>query len=192
MKITKEQEEVILSLARESISFGASHRTIKTIDLQGYSPDLQEERATFVTLKKTGHLRGCIGTIDAIRPLALDVVQNAYAAAFRDSRFPPVEAEEVDQLGISISILSPRTAIHFVDEDDLLQQLRPGTDGLVLQDRYYCGAFLPVMWDTFRDPKVFFTHLKIKAGLPKDYWSDSIQVTRFMTEFYLKSDKAGG
>jgi len=120
--------------------------------------------------------------LEARRPLAEDVVQNAFAAAFGDPRFPPVTEPEVDKLDIHISVLSPLEEMHFASEADLLRQIRPGIDGLVLEDGPYRGTFLPAVWESLPDKRDFLRHLKIKAGLPPDYWSNTLRVWRYTTE----------
>ena len=120
--------------------------------------------------------------IEACRPLVVDVAENAYSSAFRDHRFPPLTAEELEGLTISISILTPREPVPHSSEQDLLQKIRPGIDGVILQDGHYQGTFLPVMWEQLPDPVEFLTHLKIKAGMSPNYWSDDILVTRFTAE----------
>ncbi len=127
-------------------------------------------------------MRGCIGTLEAFRPLAEDIAHNAYAAAFQDPRFPPVDASEVDGLDIHLSLLTPAEPMSFQSEQDLLVQLRPGVDGLILAEGGRRGTFLPSVWEQLPEPAQFLEHLKLKAGLPKTYWSDSIRVFRYETE----------
>lgn len=141
----------------------------------------RDNGAAFVTLKKAGQLRGCIGSLSAHRPLAEDVSENAYAAAFRDPRFPPLRSEELDGLEISISVLTPPQRLSFASEQELLAQLRPGVDGLILTEGGRRGTFLPSVWESYPEPAVFLRHLKMKAGLPPDYWSDTVSVERYET-----------
>lgn len=139
-------------------------------------------RATFVTLEILGKLCGCIGTLEAIRSLAEDIAHNAYAAAFRDPRFPPVRQWDIERLDIHLSLLTPAEPVSFTSEDDLLQQLAAGEDGLILEEGLRRGTFLPSVWESLPNPRTFLQHLKLKAGLPKDYWSDSIRIYRYRTE----------
>ena len=151
---------------------------------RGKIPDeLKEERATFVTLTLDGNLRGCIGMLEACRPLAEDVAKNAVSAAFCDPRFPPLSREEFDDLKISISVLSPPEEMAFSDEADLLEQIRPGVDGLVLQEGFRKGTFLPSVWEELPDKEIFFEHLKLKTRLPAGYWSDTLRVSRYSAEY---------
>lgn len=147
------------------------------------SPELMEERATFVTLEIGDQLRGCIGMLEACRPLAEDVAENAFAAAFRDPRFPPVSPTELDDLEISISVLSPPEEMVFSSEEDLLEQIRPGIDGLILQDGFRKGTFLPSVWEQLPKTEAFFEHLKLKADLAPGHWSDTLRVFRYTAEY---------
>jgi AmmeMemoRadiSam system protein A len=145
---------------------------------------LQALRATFVTLHENGQLRGCIGTLEAHRTLVEDVAENAFSAAFRDPRFAPVSAVERDQLDLDISVLSPATPMQFDSEQDLLSQIRPGIDGLVLEDGPYRGTFLPAVWEQLPEPLDYLHQLKRKAGLSADYGSPGLKVSRYVTESF--------
>ena len=178
----REHQQVLLDLAKKSILHGLQTGTPLAIDLSGLPPELQALRATFVTLHKRGELRGCIGVLKAVRPLAEDIAENAFAAAFRDHRFPPVTADEFDQLVIHLSILTPPEPIVFSSEADLLAQIRSGVDGLIIEEGARRGTFLPSVWETLPNPKQFLRHLKQKAGLPADYWSETLRVYRYQAE----------
>lgn len=183
MLYTDNERRELLRIAKESIRQGLATGKPLTVDATRLAENLQAERATFVTLHKGGELRGCIGTITACLPLAEDVAQRAYAAAFDDPRFPPVSAGEVEKLDISISILTPPEPMAFVSEEDLLGQIQPQVDGLILQAGYHKGVFLPSVWESLPDKREFLLQLKRKAGLPADYWSDTVRVSRFHTEY---------
>jgi uncharacterized protein len=146
--------------------------------------ELREERATFVTLTIGGRLRGCIGMLEACRPLAEDVAANAVSAAFEDPRFPPLTEKEFEKLEIHISVLSPPEELLFSSEEDVLSQIRPGIDGLILRDGHHRGTFLPSVWEELSEKEHFWAHLKLKAGLPTNYWSDTVQVFRYTTEYF--------
>jgi hypothetical protein len=169
----------ILRVAGASIRYGLAKGKPPAVDIKSFAADLQPERATFVTLKKAGKLRGCIGTVTAHRPFVEDVVQNAYAAAFRDHRFAPLQADEAKDTAVSISLLGKPKAIKFADEADFLGQLRPHIDGLIIRDGDQRAVFLPQVWDDLPDPKIFLSHLKRKAGMHEDHWSDRFQAWRF-------------
>lgn len=184
MSLSIEHHRVLLHAARESVSFGMKTGRPAVVDASLYDEPMREHRATFITWKRFGELRGCIGGLEATRPLIEDVVLHAFAAAFNDPRFPPVAVHELLDLRASISILSPHEVMTFKDEDDLLAQIRPGVDGLLLEDPAINarGTFLPVVWESIPDPRAFMMHLRRKSGLPDDYWSDTLRLSRYTTE----------
>jgi len=182
MKI--EHQKLLLRIAREAIAQGPSARNAAVRLPKDLPAELMEQRASFVTLERDGRLRGCIGMLEACRPLAEDVARNARAAAFEDPRFPPVSKPELDALDIHISVLSLPEEISFSSEADLLRRIRPGTDGLILREGYRCGTFLPSVWEQLPEKEMFLAHLKLKAGLPADYWSDTLQVSRYTAEYF--------
>lgn len=182
MLLTKPQQTVLLTLAWESIAQGLKTGKPLGIDPAAYPPELMEPRATFVTLEHRHQLRGCIGMLEAIRPLAEDVAENAFAAAFCDRRFLPLAEHELDDLAVHISILSPAEEITFNSEFDLLGQLRPNVDGLILQEGTHRATFLPSVWESLHSPIQFLQQLKQKAGLPVSYWSKTIKAYRYTTE----------
>ncbi len=184
----REQRRQMLAIADRSIRYGLQHGRPPAIDIGQFYPALQEQRASFVTLKENGQLRGCIGSLEAYRPLALDVNDNAFNAAFRDPRFPPVGPGEVDRLDIRISVLTPPEEMDFIDQADLLRQIRPGIDGLILEDRGRRGTFLPSVWEELPDAADFLRHLKLKAGLPPEWWSPTLRVWRYRTEEFSAAD----
>lgn len=182
MSLTELQQNLLLTLARESIVQGLKTGKPLEIDLGAYSPELIVPRATFVTLERHGELRGCIGMLEAVRPLVADVVENAFAAAFSDRRFLPLADYELADLDIHISILSPAEAMTFRSESDLLSQLRPNIDGLIIKEGSQRATFLPSVWESLDTPEQFLRHLKLKAGFSADYWSDTLQAYRYTSE----------
>ena len=181
---TGEQRQVLLELAVGSIEYGLRHGRPLHIDEAGCPDWLREQRATFVTLEASGVLRGCIGTLRAHATLCADVTANAWAAASRDPRFSPLTAAELPGLKIHVSILGIPEKMTFTSEQDLATRLRPGIDGLILTEHAASGTFLPAVWESCPKPEVFLRHLKLKAGLDADYWSDSIEVSRYTTESF--------
>lgn len=180
--LSDSDREMLTGLAYASIRHGLEQGKPLRYDTDSDTPAaLLEPGACFVTLKKAGQLRGCIGSLEARRPLVADVCENAYAAAFRDPRFAGLSHEELDELELSISVLTPATEIEFDSEQDLLGKIRAGTDGLILTDAGRRGTFLPSVWEQLPEPTDFLRHLKLKAGLPADYWSDTIRVERYST-----------
>ncbi|MGR9073183.1 MAG: AmmeMemoRadiSam system protein A [Gammaproteobacteria bacterium] len=181
--LTKHNRELLLKTARESIRHGLKTGKPLPVIPSEFPLALQEKRATFVTLEKDGQLRGCIGMLEAQRPLIKDIAENAFSAAFRDPRFPPVGQDELEKLDIHLSILSPAQPLSFNSEKDLLGQLRPGIDGLILQEGARRGTFLPSVWKSLKTPEQFLRHLKQKAGFEQDYWSETVKVSRYTAEY---------
>lgn len=172
----------LLTTARGSIRQGLEHGRALQPVRDALPRPLIDHGACFVTLHLEQNLRGCIGSLEAYRPLIDDVAANAYAAAFRDPRFAPLHAREFDRLQLHISILTPAQPLAFTSEQDLLDQLRPGVDGLILEAGNRRGTFLPSVWESLPEPGVFFRELKHKAGLSADFWRDDLRVWRYTTE----------
>lgn len=174
-------KQQLLQLAGESIKKGLCGETL-SVRATDYPEPLRVLRATFVTLHVDAMLRGCIGTLEARQTLVQDVAYNAYSAAFRDPRFSTLTWPEYERLDIHISILSPPEPVEFASEEELLAQLRPRVDGLIIEEDYHRGTFLPSVWEQLPEPHEFLRQLKRKAGLPPDYWSSRIRVQRYVTE----------
>lgn len=165
----------LLILARNAIGrhFAAAPHPVAPL------PEFSALAATFVTLTQSGQLRGCIGSLEAHRPLAEDVAENAVAAAFRDPRFVPLPADEFLQTRIEVSLLETPRAMTCSDEADLLRQLRPDLDGLILRFGNHRATFLPQVWESLPEPRRFLHQLKLKAGLPADFWDQKIAFSRY-------------
>ena len=183
-ELTPQQQQKLLKVARESIQYGLQHRHAMSVDADAYGEQLQQQGACFVTLYKKGALRGCIGTLQPYQPLVSDVAEHARAAAFSDPRFPPLGPDEFVDIVISVSVLGKPSAISFSDEEDLVTQLRPSQDGLIFEDGGNRGTFLPSVWESLPEPRQFLQQLKRKAGLPVDYWSDSLKISRYTTQSF--------
>jgi AmmeMemoRadiSam system protein A len=183
-ELAPEHRRRLLTLARGSIRHGLDTGRPLVPDPADQPPALLVPRAAFVTLELGGRLRGCIGHLEATQALALDVSDNAFAAAFQDPRFPPLTERELAPLGIKISVLTPATELSFADETELLATIEPGIDGLILTDRGRRGTFLPAVWEQLPEPLDFLRRLKEKAGLPPDHWTDSLRVWRYRTESF--------
>jgi len=168
----------LLDLAWGSIRHGLAHGRPASAPAERPGR-LGRPGAVFVTLTRRGELRGCIGSPMAWRPLAEDIVDNAFKAAFGDPRFPPLRAAELGGLALSVSVLTPPVAMRFADEADLLAQLRPRRDGLIIEDGGARALFLPAVWEQLPAPRTFLAHLKRKAGLAPDHWSASFRASRF-------------
>ena len=184
---TEDEKETLLLIAYQSIQSGLDNRRPADIDVMAYPPRLSVKRASFVTLQAAGRLRGCIGSLEPRMSLVADVSRNAYAAAFRDVRFPPLQAGELATLSLQISVLGLPVPLEFDSETSLLAQLRPGFDGLILQERDLRSTFLPSVWESLPEPERFLGHLKLKAGLAADYWSATVRCWRYTTESFAAS-----
>jgi len=182
MSLNKDHQQRLLDLARSSIKHGLQTGYPLKINLADFPVELTEHRASFVTLHKNHQLRGCIGMLETTRPLAEDIAENAFLAAFRDPRFPPLADDELDNLEIHLSILTPAEPVLFTSEKDLITRLQPGIDGLIFEDGHRRGTFLPSVWEQLPEPEQFLRHLKQKAGLPPDHWSENIRIFRYRTE----------
>lgn len=183
MPLSPEDREYLLRLARETIARHLRGEGAPPVDLSALHESLACDGASFVTLTKHGSLRGCIGSLEARRPLALDVRENALAAAFHDPRFPPVRLDELGDLRIEVSVLSPPQPLLYTDADDLIAHLRPGVDGVVIERGWNRATFLPQVWEKLPDPHQFLQHLCVKAFLPADaYCSPDLDVFTYQVE----------
>jgi AmmeMemoRadiSam system protein A len=187
LEFTAAEKELLLQLAKESIVHGLIVEHPLHIELNNYPTRLLEQLACFVTLNLNGSLRGCIGHLEAVQPLVKDVVENAFSAAFHDPRFPQLTEPEMIGLEIDISILSPPHPMEFASEQDLLSQLRPGVDGLILKHGRHQGTFLPSVWSSLPDAESFLNQLKRKAGLESDFWSNDTLILRYTTDSFSDS-----
>ena len=179
-----DQGKILLPIARASIceTLGRTHEAAED------AAWLQEKAACFVTLMQNEKLRGCIGTLEAYRTLLEDVKNNANAAAFRDTRFSPLTSEELDITEIEISLLSPMQSLDFLNEQEALAQLQPGTDGVVFEFGRYRSTFLPQVWEQLPATKDFIAHLKNKAGLTPDFWADEVKLSRYTVSKWKERD----
>lgn len=171
-----EQGRTLLALARSALS---QHLGLEMQQEVTHEPWLDQAGATFVTLTRNQRLRGCIGSLQAHRPLYQDVQANAVAAGSRDPRFPPLSADELAQTRVEVSLLSPQEPLAFEREQDAVAQLRPGIDGVVLEFGSRCGTFLPQVWEQLPQREDFFRTLKAKAGLPADFWAPGVRLSRY-------------
>jgi AmmeMemoRadiSam system protein A len=177
--LAETHRQTLIEVARTSIEHGLCHQQPQAVVPGEFPQELREVRATFVTLHHDGALRGCVGTLEATRPLIADVAYHAYAAAFSDPRFQPVSWHEVEDLSLHISILTPWERLHFDSEESLLVQLRPYVDGLILEYGTRRATFLPSVWESLSDPEEFLRQLKLKAGIAADRLSGSVCAYRY-------------
>lgn len=173
---------VLLPLARTAIASALGRSGAQ----QEAAPWLSEPGASFVTLTHDGQLRGCIGSLEPRRPLGEDVKANALAAAFHDPRFSPLTEREFDAIRVEVSVLSPMQALDFSSESNARDQLRPGVDGVVFECDGRRSTFLPQVWEQLPDRTVFLAHLKRKAGLPSEFWSDKVRLLRYTVSKWVE------
>lgn len=169
-RITGEERQLLLGYARQALEESTAGKTLTPLDIDDLPARLQNKGASFVTLMCSEQLRGCVGSLEPVRPLVEDVRLNAVAAATQDFRFPPVRSDEVGQLSIHLSLLTVPVALDYAGPDDLLMKLRPGIDGVVLREGFLRATFLPQVWEKIPDPDLFLSLLSQKMGAPANYW----------------------
>ncbi|MCZ6579877.1 MAG: AmmeMemoRadiSam system protein A [Gammaproteobacteria bacterium] len=178
----------LLEIARQSIESGLNGGNMLRLDGQQLNGMLAAQLGTFVTLTRNEELRGCMGTLESSDPLAHTVVSCAFNAAFRDPRFAQLNTSEMADTRIEISVLSQMEPFAVTDRENLLSQLRPHVDGLLLEDGHYRSTFLPKVWEKIGAPREFLQQLLIKAGLSFDYWSETIRFQRYQTISFGEMD----
>lgn len=182
MSLNKPKQSLLLTLAWQSIAHGLKTQRPLNIDIADYPPEFAQPQASFITLKIAHHLRGSFGQLRPIRPLAEDICENAFAAAFCDRRHPALTDMELPELKILIDIVSPLEPLSFKTELDLVGLLRNHIDGLLLEEGSHHAFLLPKSWETYPAPMSFLQQVKQKAGLPATYWTKTIKAYRFTTE----------
>jgi AmmeMemoRadiSam system protein A len=184
---------VLLRIARKAIEGAVRGIPPKKIDLDSLSPKLRALRSTFVTLTLDGDLRGCIGALKATHPLAVDVQKHAIAAAFEDPRFPPVGRDEAEKLAIEISVLSSPESLEYSQPKELIEKLKPGIDGVILQSGFHRATFLPQVWAKAPEPIQFLEMLCIKAQLPGDAWRNQrVEIQTYQVMSFHEGDLQPG
>lgn len=176
--------DITLEICKKSILSGLNKKELMTAkDFDNLPQVFMEFGACFVTLEKAGELRGCIGSIIAHQPLIDDLIKNAHNSAFSDPRFEPLTLEEFEDLTISISLLTTPSKMDFKDEEDLLKQIVPIVDGIIIKDGQHQAVYLPSVWEQLQDKVLFLDSLKIKAGMPPKHFSKTFEAYRFRTEY---------
>ncbi len=185
--------DTLIALARHAIAgklgIAGSEDAVKETDIND-NGWLQETTATFVTLTMYGQLHGCIGSLEALRPLIEDVQANAVAAAFHDPRFSPLSRNEYDDVRIEVSVLSALEPVHAHNENIALSKISRDIDGVVFKYGTHQATFLPQVWDQLPDPQQFMEHLKLKAGLSADFWHPDVQLYKYQVSKYREQDRA--
>lgn len=169
-----EAGEVLIPLARAAIKEALGGEPTHPRDTPEW---LFEPGASFVTLTKGGALRGCIGSLEAGRPLIDDVRANAVAAALRDPRFPPLDATELERVTVEVSVLSPPSPLNVDGFAGAYGTLRPGVDGVILRvDARHSATFLPQVWEELPHPADFLSQLWLKAGVEPGVWHEGTRL----------------
>lgn len=168
--LTIEEKKALLQLARQALEQSVRGEMHKPVEATALPPRLREPGASFVTLTTAGALRGCIGALEPYQTLAEDVCEHAIAAALHDYRFPPVQPEELPFIIIEISRLTLPIPLDYATPDDLLSKLRPGVDGVILQDGMRRATFLPQVWEKVPGPADFLDNLCYKMGASPGLW----------------------
>lgn len=186
--LSAQSQHALLALARGSLAEGLPAGRAPSVRAEDHAPELREPGASFVTLLRRGHLRGCIGSLEAHRPLCVDVAHNAFAAATRDYRLPSVTPDELAELTLSISVLGSAQPVPATTREEAARQLQPGVDGVILE----CGAlratFLPQVWANFRDGHELLDALRDKAGLDRADWPTDARLWRYRTACFAEPD----
>ncbi len=179
--MTKDEKVYLLEAARKSIKNVGGEKS-ETIPSSSF-PIMNEKRGAFVTLEKNGSLRGCIGFVEAYKPLIETVWEMAAAAASQDPRFSKVVPGEVDSIEIEISVLSPLRQIKTPDE------ITTGEDGLLIKKGFYSGLLLPQVASRYRWNNIqFLEQTCIKAGLEKDEWKEGSEIYAFTAEIFSEKE----
>jgi len=182
-QLSSTEKELLLKIAREALEIGVIGGLLEPINLNKLPIGLQGEGVTFVTLTSCGNLRGCIGALEATRPLAVDVQHHAVAAALNDYRFSPVSQDELGEIIIEISYLTSPTPLIYDDPSDLVNKLRPGVDGVVIRDGKRRATFLPQVWDKIPETETFLNMLCQKMGSKPELWKQNrIEVFTYQVE----------
>jgi len=181
--LSKEERKYLLKIARKAIENAVNGKPIESIDLKIVPKNLKEIGASFVTLTKGGELRGCIGALEPSKPLVLDVQEHAIAAALSDYRFPPVSPSELSAIEIEISRLTIPEKLEYKSAEELLSKLRPGIDGVILQDGFRRATFLPQVWEKLTDKEIFLSQLCLKMGADPDLWRrKNLEIATYQVE----------
>lgn len=184
-RFDKRTRRVLRNIASASVACGLDSGKPRVPETDGLPLILQATGASFVTLRRRdGTLRGCVGRLEAYRPLAVDVAHNAFGAAFRDNRFQPLTPPEWIDCTVSIAVLGVPEPIAADEEQSLLDALRPGEDGLILEDAGRRGTFLPAVWEQLGGPQAFVQQLKRKIGWDADHWSPTMRAWRYTVESF--------
>jgi AmmeMemoRadiSam system protein B/AmmeMemoRadiSam system protein A len=183
--LSHEQGQVLVKLARQTVMERLGQKMADTLALDLTDMDFQLRRGTFVTLHINGQLRGCIGSLAARESIIDSVKQNAINAAFRDPRFPPLTAEELDAVDFEVSLLSEPQPLEYRDSEDLLNKLRVNVDGVIIRKGSNSATYLPQVWKQLPRPEDFLSHLCKKAGLSFNAWKKThLEVLTYQVQYF--------
>lgn len=192
--LTLDERNLLLAIARQALGACVRDEPLPNLALNELPPRLRLPGASFVTLTRSGELRGCIGTLEAQEPLARDVQEHAVAAARNDYRFPPVSLAELPEIEIEISTLTPSCDLEYQTAQELVSRLRPGIDGVTLIDGWRRATFLPQVWQKLPDTELFLSYLCEKMGAAPDLWrAKKLRVQTYQVEEFHEGrrDSAG-
>jgi AmmeMemoRadiSam system protein A len=182
-KLNAQERTILLRIARQAITSVVQKQPLEKIDLNALPESMRLKGASFVTLTTKGNLRGCIGALEAYQPLALDVQEHAIAAAIQDYRFQPVQESELAEIQIEISRLTAPEKLDYNDPEELIQQLCPKIDGVILSDSHHRATFLPQVWEKLPDPTIFLSQLCLKMGASPNLWKrQHLEVLTYQVE----------
>lgn len=193
--LSRNEKKILLHIARDALTRAVQQKASPALDLHTLPPQLQSKGASFVTLTINGNLRGCIGSIEAVEPLAADVRRHAVDAGLSDPRFPPVEPDELDTILIEISILTTPVPLDCTDPLKRADCLEPGVDGVLIRSGMQRSTFLPQVWEKLPEPEQFLEFLCQKAYLPPQAWKQAdvelltYQVIHFDEELLASSSE---
>jgi AmmeMemoRadiSam system protein A len=181
-RLTADELQKLVTIARRAVDSAARGRPPSVPDPTDFVPALREPGAAFVTLRRAGALRGCIGSLAATLPLVVTVADRARAATLDDPRFTRVTPDELPDLEVSVSVLSPLEPMPVEGYAELLAEVRPGVDGLLVEAGRHRATLLPSVWDDLADPAAFVGALWRKAWLPERAWPSGIRVFRYTAQ----------
>lgn len=188
-KIDQKDGTLLINTARKAILSELMGQESHPLDVDNLPPIFNEAGASFVTLTINGVLRGCVGSLEATQPLIRDVRDRAIAAAFYDPRFPPLTKDEYELIKVEVSRLTPPQKLMYSTPEDLVTQLRPGIDGVVLHHQSKRATFLPQVWTQLPTPEVFLGRLCVKMGLDSSAWRENhLAVEIYQVEKFIEKD----
>ncbi len=181
--LTDDEKRLCVLLAKKSIIFYLENNSLLKLgekEVSSLPKKLLEKKACFVTLKIGEELRGCIGNLEAVQPLYIDIIENSFNAAFRDPRFFPLKQKEFDELEVEVSILTDPVDLSYSSANDLLKKIVAGEDGLIISKNYSKATFLPSVWEELPKKEDFLSHLCLKAGLASEEWKKgTLKIKRY-------------